>query len=175
MINLRLITRDNFLSALFSEKKPWQENYLAMYSTQWKGYVTDPALMMVPVDEQGNLAEGSNENVGVVTKEGILNFPGFENTLAGITVQRAYELAITLVRANVLKAVRFSNIPLEEAYRASEVFLTGTSIHVLPVVTYDGRTIGTGRPGPECRKLLDLMERDVRENEGLLTDIGWES
>jgi D-alanine transaminase len=74
-----------------------------------------------------------------------------------------------------LEGVRFEKIPLVEAYEAAEVFLTGTSIKILPVVRYDGKYIGTGRPGPVYGRLLQLLDRDARENHALLTEIGWES
>jgi branched-chain amino acid aminotransferase len=129
----------------------------------------------VSLDENRNLAEGSTENVGIVTKEGDLKFPGFDNTLAGITVQRVAALAETLVSEKTLRKVRFDKIPLEEAYESAEVFLTGTSIHILPVVKYDGRNIGTGRPGPVYLRLSHLLDKDARENNDLLTEINWEA
>jgi len=327
-MNFRLITRDDFFSNLASKKRPWQENYLAMYSSQWHGFVTDPALMMVPVDdhlvhrgdgvfdvmrcvngkiyqmeahlkrlersakaisldlppdyneirdilktlileggekdclarvilsrgpgsfstnpyecpssqmyvvvvryhnlpdkcyqegipiitskiptkksffatikscnylpnvlmkmeaiqsechysvaldEEGCLAEGSTENVGVLSKDGTLKFPGFEKTLAGITVKRIFELAQTLIEDGVIQGIQFAKIPLETAYLSSEVMLFGTSINILPVVSFDGRRIGTGSPGPVCLKLSSLLWKDMRENQDLLTKIEWES
>ncbi len=129
----------------------------------------------IGLDENGNLAEGSTENVGIVTKEGILKFPGFDTTLAGITIQRVAALAETLVHEKSLRGVRFEKIPLEEAYESAEVLLTGTSIHILPVVKYDGRAIGTGRPGPVFLRLLQLLDNDARENEQLLSEINWEA
>jgi branched-chain amino acid aminotransferase len=48
---LRLISKENFFSALQPKARPWQKNYLAMYSSQWKGYVRDPDLMIIPIDD----------------------------------------------------------------------------------------------------------------------------
>jgi branched-chain amino acid aminotransferase len=128
----------------------------------------------VGLDDLGNLAEGSTENIGIVTREGILKFPEFETTLAGVTVQRALELAKGLVAEGLLKEARFDKIPLHEAYGAAEMFLTGTSFSVLPVVRHDGRTIGEGKPGPVARSLLGLLEADARENSNLTTEVGTE-
>jgi branched-subunit amino acid aminotransferase/4-amino-4-deoxychorismate lyase len=50
-MDLKLITGDNFVETLCSQRKPWQEQYLAMYSSHWKGYVKDPALMVIPADD----------------------------------------------------------------------------------------------------------------------------
>jgi branched-chain amino acid aminotransferase len=325
---LEQITKETFYSALTVETKPWHMNYLAMYSTQWKGFVTDPALMLIPADDHlvhrgdgvfdvmrclgnriyqleahlkrfetsaaaislmppaeyaeireiikalirragekdclirvtlsrgpggyttnpfecpagqlyvnilrhpvypghyfsegipiitsqiptkrsffatikscnylqnvlmkmeavkagcqyavglddlGNLTEGSTENIGIVTRDGILKFPEFETTLAGVTVQRAFELAKSLVAEGLLNEARFDKIPLAEAYGAAEMFLTGTSFSVLPVVKHDGRTIGDGRPGPVASRLFALLEADARENSNLTTEVGVDS
>ena len=41
--------------------------------------------------------------------------------------------------------------------RLDELFLTGTSTDVMPVVTLDGRPVGTGRPGPVTAKLYNAL------------------
>ena len=43
-----------------------------------------------------------------------------------------------------------------EAYEAKEAFLTSASNLVLPVVSIDGRPIGTGAPGANTRLLRKL-------------------
>ncbi|MBW1903236.1 MAG: aminotransferase class IV, partial [Deltaproteobacteria bacterium] len=91
----------------------------------------------VALDEHGFLAEGSIENIGVLTTDGILKIQKTERTLAGTTVKRVYQLADTLVKEDMIRRVKFAGITPEEAYQAKEIFLTGTSINTLPVVTYD--------------------------------------
>jgi len=326
-MDLTLIDQDGFIQTLLSQRNPWHENYLIMYSSLWKGYVTNPALMMVPaddhlvhrgdgvfdvircahgrlyqmeahlrrlersakaisiplpeefgrireliktlavtggqrdclvrvvlsrgpgsftvspfdcpssqiyinviryhkpperyyesgvslitskipikksffatvkscnylpnvlmkmeallaacdyavgLDEDGCLAEGATENIGIVSPDGYLIFPGFERTLAGITVQRVAELASALVEDGALQGTRFTRIPLAEAYQAREILIMGTSINVVPVTKFDGRRIGNGLPGPVFSKLSALMEKDVGENPDLLTELDWE-
>ena len=41
----------------------------------------------------------------------------------------------------------------EELLAADEVFMTGTSIEVLPVIRIDGKPVGSGAPGPTATKL----------------------
>ena len=325
-MDVKRITRDNVFSVLDMEERPWQKNYLAMYSSQWKGYTTDPALMTVPLDdhlvhrgdgvfdtmrcvrgriyqldphlerlessaaaislemppeyervleivgslvvlsgekdcviritlsrgpgsfstnpfdcpsshmyvivirykgvpedvlgkgtciitsrvppkrpfyarikscnylpnvlmkmeavkrgcpyavaldEEGFLTEGSTENVGIVSRDGMLKFPGFERTLAGTTVRRVFDLAQTLVNQGLISGVTFDRISLEEAYAAREVMLTGTSINVLPVVRFDDRPVGDGRPGRVSSSLAGLLQEDMTENSDMLTDLDW--
>jgi branched-chain amino acid aminotransferase len=129
----------------------------------------------IALDEDGFLAEAPTENISVLSRDGVLKFPGFEKTLAGITAKRNFELADVLVKEKRVTDVRFDRIPAEEAYLASEIMLMGTSINLIPVVSFDGHTIGQGAPGPAYRRLSDLLEKDMTENSELLTDIDWRS
>jgi len=125
----------------------------------------------VCLDEDGYLAEGSIENVSVLSNDGILKFPGFEKTLAGTTAKRVFDLAKTLVQEKKIRNVCFDKIPLEEAYLASEIFLMGTSINIIPVARLDGKPIGQGQPGPIYGHLSLLLDKDMRENQDLLTPV----
>ncbi len=127
----------------------------------------------VALDDEGFLAEGSTENIGVLTRQGVLKFPEFEKTLSGTTAHRVFDLAHSLVREGLIGSVQFARVPPQEAYEAKEVFLTGTSLNVVPVVSYDGRTIGEGIPGPVYKRLSELLWRDMTENDALLTPIDW--
>jgi branched-subunit amino acid aminotransferase/4-amino-4-deoxychorismate lyase len=70
-----------------------------------------------------------------------------------------------------LTAVRTSRIDRATAQLAEEVMLCGTSLNVLPVSRWDDRPVGDGRPGPVARSLMALLERDVRENPDMQTDL----
>jgi len=129
----------------------------------------------VALDENGFLAEGSNENVGILTTEGILQFPAFDRTLSGITAERVFELAQKLTTQGMIQGVRFDKIHRREAYRAAEMFFTGTSINVLPVISYDGRKVGQGTPGPVCARLSSMLWDDMTLNRDLLTEVPWQS
>jgi branched-chain amino acid aminotransferase len=50
-------------------------------------------------------------------------------------------------------------------YSADEVFVTGTAAEVAPIVLIDGRSIGSGRPGPVTRQLMGAF-KTVTEREG---------
>ncbi|MDZ7697188.1 MAG: aminotransferase class IV [Deltaproteobacteria bacterium] len=127
----------------------------------------------VALDEDGFLAEGSTENIGVVGKDGILRFPQFDRTLSGTTAKRVFDLANGLKKRDSLKGVAFADIAPRDAYEAREIFMTGTSLNVLPVVEYDGRRIGDGKPGPVFEELTDLLIHDMTKNHERLTKIDW--
>jgi branched-chain amino acid aminotransferase len=125
----------------------------------------------VALDEEGFLAEGPTENIGVLTEDNVMIFPRFERTLSGITANRVFQLAHILIEEKMIKAVKFDKVLPNDAYRAREIFLTGTSIDVLPVVIYDKKKIGKGIPGPVCSKLRELLQHDMTMNQDILTKV----
>ena len=69
-----------------------------------------------------------------------------------------------ITRATVLELCAENGIPsrvkdlsLTEAYRADEAFCTGTMGELAGVTEIDGRTIGTGEPGPVTGRLSGLF------------------
>ena len=44
----------------------------------------------------------------------------------------------------------------------SELFVSGTTSEILPVVRVDGRDVGEGRPGPVTRRLQEAYNAAVR-------------
>ena len=77
-----------------------------------------------------------------------------------------------ITRAAVLELCRANAIPCEErdlslteAYRADEMFCTGTMGELAAVTRVDGRVIGDGQPGATTRRLTQLF-RALTEREG---------
>ncbi len=46
-----------------------------------------------------------------------------------------------------------------DIYTSQEAFLTGTAAEVVPVVTMDGRPLGTGEPGALTKKLIAAFRK----------------
>lgn len=124
----------------------------------------------VSLDEKGFLAEGSTENIGIVSKKGELLIPRFSRILRGITVTRVMELARGLTGAQLTSTAE-ADITPEQAREAAEILIFGTSFIILPVVEYDGNRIADGRPGPVFRRLLELMAEDQAKNREMLTPV----
>jgi D-alanine transaminase len=103
----------------------------------------------------GTVTEGTHTTVcGII--DGVLRtHPTNHLVLPGVTRHVVLDLARALgVR------VREEAITVEELARAEELFLTGTTTDVTPIVTVDGRSVAGGVPGPIGRALLDrLLER----------------
>ncbi len=123
------------------------------------------------IDERGMIAESSNMNVAFVSRDRVFRHPPFDAILSGITVQRVLQMARRLVERGELQDIRIGDISVDEGRQAAEMMLIGSSIKVAPVVLWDGRPVGDGRPGPVAKKLLDLWQEDVRGGTGQLIPV----
>ena len=89
------------------------------------------------------LSEASSSNVWVVKHGAVFGPPRDELVLAGIR----YGL-IERICADAGIPFTLRRIARNEVFDADELLLSSASKEVLAVVTLDGQTIGTGRPGP---------------------------
>lgn len=117
------------------------------------------------LDADGNVGESSNMNVAFVTRDNVLRHPKFDHILSGCTSQRLLKLAPQLVSRGLIAGVEVSAIPADEARAAKEMLLIGSSIKVAPIVEWDRKPIGDGRPGPVAKALLELLEQDMIASE----------
>ena len=123
------------------------------------------------VDEDGNVGESSNMNVAFITADGVLKHPKFDHILSGCTSLRLLELAKTLQARGRLKDVQVCDVPIAEARAAREMLLIGSSVKVAPIVEWDGKPIGDGKPGPLARELREVLQEDMRSGRDRLIDV----
>ena len=90
----------------------------------------------------GYVLEGATSNVMIVKGGSIVTPPEGPWLLSGVTRQVTLALAKS---AGI--PMKEQSVPEAELFASDEVFLTGTTIEVLPVVRVDGHRIGTGAPG----------------------------
>ncbi|WP_027185809.1 aminotransferase class IV [Desulfovibrio inopinatus] len=109
-------------------------------------------------DEKGFLAEGATENVCIVDADGVFVIPEMTNSLTGTTLMRALELASEDMD------VRYHTISEEEIYAAREFIIFGTTADALSIVTYNGKPIGDGAPGPVSKGLRSKLKHDLVVN-----------
>ena len=124
---------------------------------------------VVAFDDQGRLGEGATENIGVVTREGVLTFPCLEGILMGTTMMRVMELAKVAVDEGLLKDICFGDIDRKQIDSALEIFIAGTTTDVTAVYAFDGHPVGDGTPGPVHSRLSQLLNDDIRHNAALRT------
>lgn len=125
--------------------------YLNAYLAQSDalGAKYDDALLL---NEHGHVVDGWVHNVFVV-RDGVMRTPPVSaGALAGIT----RDTVITLAREQGLTCVE-ENLVRTDLYNADEVFLTGTSAGLVPVISVDRRTVGDGKPGEVSRTLADMF------------------
>ena len=102
--------------------------------------------------EDDAVTEGSSSTAFIVTAGGTLvTRPLSTALLPGITRQAVLRLA-----AEAGLALEERLFSVAEALAAQEAFYTSASAFVMPVVELDGKTIGTGVPGPHTRRLREL-------------------
>jgi branched-chain amino acid aminotransferase len=131
----------------------YMENVLARMTARATGY--DEAILL---NEQGYLAEGSTTNVFLVN-HGELITPSFESgVLPGITREAVLEIART---SNIKATERW--VQLNELIEAQEAFVTNSILELMPLVSVEGRPIGTGKPGKLARDLLFAYRKLVDE------------
>jgi branched-chain amino acid aminotransferase len=113
------------------------------------------------LNDRGNVAEGTADNLFVVQEGELLTPPVTEGALGGIT------------RATVLELAQQLAIPARETiltpydlYNADECFLTGTGAKLIPVREIDGRKI-THCPGTTYQRLsqafAELIAQETSE------------
>ena len=107
---------------------------------------------------RGELAECSTSNIFIVKNGAALTPPIDAGLLPGITRELLFEIGAEAgipVREEVLRDA--------DLFGADESFLSSTTREIAPVVRVDDRTIGSGRPGPVTKELLDRFRRKARE------------
>ncbi len=135
---------------------------LAKTEASLAGY--DEAILL---NQDGNVSEGSGENLFLVD-DGVVHTPLVsDNNLTGITRDSAMEL----IRREMGMEVVERTIRRSELYLADEVFLTGTAAHIVPVGELDNRPIGDGRAGPVAERLRSIYLDCIRG--GNPEYIGW--
>jgi D-alanine transaminase len=112
------------------------------------------------VAEDQTVREATSSNVFIVKNGTAVTHPLTRRILPGIT------------RMVILSACKELKIPVEERlfktdelYGADEVFLTGTTTEVLPIVKIDDRTISQGTPGPITRQFYKELRSRALEPE----------
>ena len=121
----------------------------------------------IALDNHGHVTEGTVSNVFIVRNGTLITPAASADILEGIT------------RDSILQIARDLNIPIEqrsidrtELYIADEAFLSGSSARVIPIISIDKRTIGTGAAGPITQKLAESYDAAQKGNN-LSKQKGW--
>jgi branched-chain amino acid aminotransferase len=121
----------------------------------------------IALDTQGNLSEGSGQNVFIV-RDGVIHTPPIgSSVLSGITRDSVVTLAKDLGFE-----VREQTLPREMLYIADEVFFVGTAVEVTPIKSVDRVKVGRGRRGPVTeaiqQKFFQIVKGEAADQYGWL-------
>jgi branched-chain amino acid aminotransferase len=135
----------NTMPALAKAGANYMNSQLIRMEADANGYQEGIAL-----DVNGQVSEGSGENVFVV-RNGVIYTPQFANSaLMGIT----RDSVLTIARHLGLTVVE-QPLPREMLYIADELFFTGTAAEVAPIRSVDKIVIGDGKVGEITKKIAD--------------------
>jgi D-alanine transaminase len=109
--------------------------------------------------EDGRITEGAHTSAFAVQQGRVLTSPLSPSILPGITRGLICTLAVRCDIPVHETPFRVADLP-----RLDELFLTGTTSEVLPLVRVNGAPIGGGRPGPVTRRLQDAYREFVDES-----------
>ncbi len=151
-------TRRNVAEALSPKIKSlnYLNNILAKIEANQRG-----ALEAIMLTQDGYVAECTADNLFILRKGRLLTPPTWQGALEGVTRAAVLQLA-----AGLRIAAAEEPMTRYDVYTADEAFMTGTAAEIVPVISLDGRPIGTGRPGPTTLKLTAAFKAlTAREGE----------
>jgi branched-chain amino acid aminotransferase len=108
------------------------------------------------LDAQGYVAEATVDNFFIVSEHALLTPPTATN-LRGVTRETLLAVAAGL-------GIRTEERPftLFDVWTAREAFICGTGAEVVPVLSVDGRTIGSGEVGGVTARIVAAYHQLVR-------------
>lgn len=110
----------------------------------------------------GIVTEGTHTSVLGVRDGVLLTHPLGPLILPSVT----RELVLEIARAQGI-AVREAPFTTEELFALDELFVSGTTTDVTPIVEVDGRMIGAGKPGPISKRLYVELQARLYAGRGV--------
>lgn len=122
----------------------------------------------IALNPDGNLSEGSGQNLFVVRNDIIYTPPLSASVLPGITRDTIMTLA-----QDMGFQVKEQDLPREMLYISDEVFFCGTAAEITPIRSVDKVSIGSGKRGAVATALqaafFDYINGAVPDRHGWLT------
>jgi D-alanine transaminase len=104
----------------------------------------------------GVITEGSKTNVFGVVRDSLRTHPCNNLILPGITRAVLENLA-----GELRLEIDETPITKKEIAQLKELFISGTTTDVMPIVKLDGRPVGDGKPGPITRRLQKVLTENI--------------
>jgi D-alanine transaminase len=106
----------------------------------------------------GLVTEGSRTSVFGVKAGEVIVSPAGPHVLPGITKRQVIEICKS-------KSIPMTEgrITEEELFQLDEVFITGTTIQIVPIISVDEKPIGDGKPGSVVKRLQSAFAQAVSD------------
>ena len=111
----------------------------------------------VILNRNGTVSEGPGGCVFLMRDGEWMTPPVTAGILESVTRQTLIEIA-----GDVGPAVKTRDIDRTELYLAEEAFYCGTGQEIVPILSFDRKSVGNGQPGPQTRRLQDRYDAVVR-------------
>jgi D-alanine transaminase len=102
--------------------------------------------------EDGFITEGGSSSAFILTQDDVIVTRQNSNAILPGCTRKA---VVALAEERQLR-VEERAFTVAEALAAKEAFITSASVFVQPVVAIDGKTVGTGKPGPMATRLREI-------------------
>jgi len=106
------------------------------------------------VDDAGLITEGAGSAFFAIVDGALCTAPLAANILPSITRHFIVKAAV-----NLGMSIREQCLAPQQAANADELFIAVTTKDVIPVVKFDGTTIGQGVPGPRVKALMTEFQK----------------
>lgn len=107
--------------------------------------------------QDGFVTEGTSNNAYIVKDGKIITRALSNDILHGIT-----RASILRCAAEAQMEVEERSFTVDEVKNADEAFITSASAFAIPVVEFDGKTVGAGTPGPIAGRLREIYIEESR-------------
>lgn len=122
------------------------------------------------LDMDGNVSEGSGENLFLVMGGELYTPPSAASILIGVTRDTVMQLA-----ADLNLKVHEQTLSREMLYLADEIFMTGTAAEVTPIRSVDQLPVGSGKVGPVTKAIqkefFGIVNGDLPDRYGWMTPV----
>jgi len=115
------------------------------------------AFEVIMLNNKEHICEGSASNIFWIRDQWVFTPAASTGLLEGVTRATIMRLCEEKLNLRVIAG----EFKLQDLQFSDEVFITSTSLEVIPVVAVDGFTINQGKVGPLARRLRQELHRDM--------------
>ena len=127
-------------------------NVLARHDAAEKG--CDEAIL---VDDSGFITEGSHSTFFAINGQTLQTAPLTANILPSIT--RKF---VIMAANNIELEVNEKSFTVQQAVDSDELFIAVTTKDIIPVVKFDGKVIGDGKPGKYTKLIIEEFRTFIK-------------